>query len=115
MMRNTAWQRVAWPWLLVAGLAGCAASHRDQAAPKPVSAAQAPYFTVQTPIDQIAADESGKTVLEHDVPGVMNNPHYVLFSCMSLAQVASLSGGRLTQAKLDEVNRDLAHIPPCLQ
>ena len=72
-----------------------------------------PALTVQTPIDQVAADKNGRAVLERDVPGVMSNPHYVLYSCMSLAQVASLSGGRLTKAKLDEVNKDLAAIPPC--
>ncbi|MGE4482678.1 hypothetical protein [Acidocella sp.] len=71
-----------------------------------------PAFTVQTPIDRIAADERGKQVLDRDVPGVMSNPHYVLFSAMSLSQLASLSGGRLTQTKLKEVNADLAELSP---
>ncbi|HTQ71816.1 MAG TPA: hypothetical protein VMH92_10025 [Acidocella sp.] len=69
-------------------------------------------FTVHTPIDRIAADERGKAVLDRDVPGVMSNPQYVLFSSMSLSQLASLSGGRLTQSTLNEVNADLAELAP---
>ena len=112
-MERAGWQRLVWPGLLVAGLAGCAAPH--DATRKPASAALQPSFTVQTPLDQIAADQGGKAVLERDVPGVMSNPHYILYSCMSLAQVASLSSGRLTKAKLDRVNKDLASLPPCTQ
>lgn len=97
--------------LLTSALAGCTAHHR--AVTSAANPAKPPRLTVQTPIDRVAADENGRAVLERDVPGVMHNSHYALFSCMSLAQVASLSGGRLTQAKLDEVNKDLAAIPPC--
>ncbi|MBU6426147.1 MAG: hypothetical protein KGQ69_07420, partial [Rhodospirillales bacterium] len=59
-----------------------------------------------------AADQRGKAVLDLDVPGVMSNPHYMLFSCMSLTQLASMSGGRLTQSKLNQVNADLAELSP---
>jgi hypothetical protein len=69
-------------------------------------------FTVHTPIDRIAANERGKAVLDRDVPGVMNNPHYELFCAMSLSQLASLSGGKLTKEKLDQVNEDLAELSP---
>lgn len=99
--------------VMMVGLAGCAESHNGVASvSEPVIK---PGFTVQTPIDQIAADKNGKEVLERDVPGLMSNAHYVLFSCMSLAQVASLSGGRLTQAKLRQVNQDLAGVKPCAE
>ena len=94
----------------LACLGGCASSPNSQAAvTKP---AQASVFTVQTPIDRIAADDRGKAVLDRDVPGVMKNPHYMLFSCMSLSQLASLSGGQLPQSKLNEVNADLAELSP---
>lgn len=69
-------------------------------------------FSITTPIDQIAADQRGKAVLERDVPGVMSNSHYELYSCMSLSQLASLSGGRLSQDKLSHVNQDLAELSP---
>lgn len=104
--------------LVIAGftlLAGCAAqpqtanlsrAHAQHANKPPQQTA----FTVATPIDRIAADQRGRAVLERDVPGVMHNSHYALFSCMSLSQLASLSGGRITTDKLARVNEDLAAI-----
>ena len=108
MQKKAGWG--VWSCMLAVGLAGCVA-HRE--AQHVAAKAGTPPFTVQTPIDRIAADKNGRAVLERDVPGVMSNPHYVLYSCMSLAQVASLSGGRLSQAKLEKVNEDLAKAPPC--
>jgi len=65
-------------------------------------------FTLQTPIDQIAADPRGKAILERDLPGMLASPRYPLFSDMSLSQLAPLSDGRLTDAKLSQVEEDLA-------
>ncbi len=81
-------------------LPGCAA------APTPGAG-----FTLDTPINVIAANAQGKAVLMHDLPGVMTNPKYPMFSDMSLSQLASLSSGRLTPAKLAVVQADLAKIP----
>lgn len=66
-----------------------------------------PSFTVDTPIEVIAADPRGKQVLMQDVPGVMSNPKYPLFSDMSLAQIAIFARGKLPKDKLDEVQSDL--------
>ncbi len=100
----------------MAGLACLGSCAAPSAAHEPVAAnassSTLATFTVHTPIDRIAADERGKAVLDRDVPGVMSNPQYVLFCSMSLSQLASLSGGRLTQSKLNEVNADLAELSP---
>lgn len=110
------WQEKSKQAVMVFGFAGlaclgaCASSSKAQMATSVVPAPAS--FSVQTPIDKIAADERGKAVLDRDVPGVMSNPHYVMFSCMSLTQLASLSGGRLTKSKLDQVNSDLALLSP---
>lgn len=108
-MQKVVWLGIIWPCVVAVGLVGCAARQSN------VATTQQPSFTVQSPIDQIAADKAGKSVLERDVPGVMHDRRYVLYSCMSLAQVASLSGGQLTKAKLDKVNQDLAMLPPCAE
>lgn len=114
-MQKKAGRLVVGLCMVAVGLAGCAAQHHS-AESSVATASRSSNFSVQTPIDQIAADKNGKDVLERDVPGVMNNPHYILYSCMSLAQVASLSGGRLTKAKLDRVDEDLAGLSaPCVQ
>jgi hypothetical protein len=91
----------------LASLAGCAAALAP-AAPKP------PVFSLDTPVDRIAADERGKAVLDRDLPGLMSSRSYALFDDMSLSQIATVSGGRLTQTKLDLVEADLSQLsgPP---
>jgi hypothetical protein len=66
-----------------------------------------PGLTIDTPLNIVAADARGKAVLERDVPGVLTNAKYPLFEDMSLAQVASISGGRISQEKLNLVEADL--------
>ncbi len=103
--------------LNLASLSGCGAG------PKPVPAMAAsatvkapnPEFSVNTPLDIIAANPNGKAVLLHDLPGLMASRSYILFDDMSLSQIAPLSGGHLTTAKLDVVQADLSqlsHPPP---
>jgi hypothetical protein len=101
-------------WLTLFGLVGLTSlggcvTAAPPHSPVPVPAAAVePVFTLDTPIDQITADPHGKAVLERDLPGLMASPHYLLFSGMSLSQLAPLSGGHLTPAKLLRVKADLA-------
>jgi hypothetical protein len=91
-------------WVAAAGflaLAGCVQG------PAP---AVSKMFSLDTPVEKIAADGRGKAVLDRDLPGLMASRQYVLFEDMSLAQIASLSSGQLTSAKLDVVAVDLAGI-----
>lgn len=67
-------------------------------------------FSLNTPVEVIAANKNGKVVLERDLPGLMNNPKYPLFKGMSLHQLAAMSGGRLTKKKLAKVQNDLAGV-----
>jgi hypothetical protein len=69
-----------------------------------------PTYTLDTPVERIAADPLGKAVLIRDLPGLMSSKNYPLFSDMSLAQIASLSGGRLSQTKLSLVRQDLMQL-----
>jgi hypothetical protein len=66
-----------------------------------------PGFTLDTPLDVIAADTRGKAVLMQDVPGVMTNPKYGMFDDMSLSQLALVANGRIPQKQLDQVQADL--------
>jgi hypothetical protein len=72
---------------------------------------QAQHFSLDTPVEKIAADPGGRAVLKRDVPGLMASPSYMLFSGMSLSQIATLSGGRLSKTKLEQVEADLAQLP----
>jgi hypothetical protein len=81
-------------------------------APKP---AKPHVFTLNTPVDRIAADPRGKAVLDRDVPGLMANKDYPMFDDMSLSEIALVSGGRLTRSKLALVKSDLiqiSYLPP---
>ncbi len=72
-----------------------------------VAVASRPAFSLNTPVDTIAADQRGKAILDRDVPGLMANPSYLLFEDMSLSQIATVSGGQLTKTKLNLVQADL--------
>jgi hypothetical protein len=91
----------------LASLAGCAQALAP-AVPRP------PSFSLDTPLDRIAADQRGKAVLDRDLPGLMASRSYLLFDDMSLSQIATVSGGKLTQTKLDRVRADLSRLsdPP---
>jgi hypothetical protein len=87
---------------------------------KPVTTAGAPHgvtarptaYSLDTPLDRIAADKRGKAVLDRDLPGLMASRSYLLFDDMSLTQIAMMSGGRLNQTKLNLVEADLAQLSP---
>jgi hypothetical protein len=75
-----------------------------------VAAAPAPGspLTLDTPVGRICDDPRGRAVLDRNLPGLRKNPNYFLFQGMSLRELASMSGGRITHAKLEKVRVDLA-------
>lgn len=92
------------------GLAGC--DGRAGAPPAGLSAARPAVlvFSLDTPVEKIAADDRGKAVLVRDLPGLMASPSYLLFDDMSLSQIATLSSGQLTKTKLALVEADLSQL-----
>jgi hypothetical protein len=88
---------------------GLAANSPSAGAMVPAAPAK-PMFTLNTPVDRIAADPQGKAVLDRDVPGLMSSKDYPMFDDMSLSEIALVSGGRLTKSKLDLVQSDLIQI-----
>ena len=86
--------------------AGAAQGAAASNGPKALPAA----YSLNTPLDRIAADKRGKAILERDLPGLMASRSYVLFDDMSLTQIATMSGGRLSQTKLNLVEADLAQL-----
>jgi len=69
-------------------------------------------YTLETPIEQIAAAPQGAAILHKDIPGLLENSSYPMFKSMSLKLVASLSGGRLDAETLAVTQIDLARLPP---
>jgi hypothetical protein len=77
----------------------------------PARAQTASGYTLDTPIEQIAADPAGAAVLDKDIPGLRTNSNYPMFKSMTLKTVASLSGGRLDDRTLAQTKADLAALP----
>lgn len=65
-------------------------------------------FTVDTPIETIAADPAGKAVLDADFPGMTTHPMYDQFKGMSLAQVQPMSQGQISDEQMAKAKTDLA-------
>ena len=76
----------------------------------PDAAATAAKFTLDTPIEAIAADPVGKAVLEADFPGMLTHPAYEEFKGMSLAAVQPMSQGAITEEALAKAKVDLAAV-----
>ena len=94
-------------------LLGCGAQKSSSGvASNGLSAMPGPTFSLDTPVEHIVADPRGKVILDHDVPGLTASRSYSLFEEMSLSQIATVSGGRLTKATLDVVEADLSQLTP---
>ena len=104
--------------ILAASLSGCFTSHPksqsvivpfpDGGAPTVQGQAASTGYTLDTPIERIAADPDGAAVLNKDIPGLLANPNYAMFKTMNLRTVASLSAGRLDGQTLAQTKTDLA-------
>lgn len=77
------------------------------AAPAPAAPAK---FTLDTPIETIAADPAGKAALDAAVPGLTTHAMYDQFKGMSLTQLAPMSGGKLSDEVLAKVKTALAAV-----
>jgi len=68
-------------------------------------------YTLDTPIEVIAADPGGAAVLNKNLPALLSNPNYSAFKAMNLKWLASMSRGKLSQEKLAQIEADLEALP----
>lgn len=97
---------------LCIALAGCAthAGGSNAAGPAETQAASS-QLTLDSPISEICDDPDARAVLDRNLPDLRKNANYFLFQGFSLRQLASMSGGKITQAKLESVRVGLAATP----
>lgn len=90
-----------------------------QATPAPAPAAPAPApaapasdakFNLDTPLQDIVADEKGKAVIEKHFPGMIALPEYEMFKAISLTQLQPYTNGKITDEMLAATAKDLAEI-----
>jgi hypothetical protein len=79
-------------------------------APAPAAPAGAQKYTVDTPIETLAADPAAKKVIEDAIPGITTHESYDMFKSMSLAQLQPMAGGRVTEDMMTKVKTGLAAI-----
>jgi hypothetical protein len=83
----------------------------DAAAPKPAEAAATRFYTLQTPLEIIAADPAAAAVVDKDIPGLLSDSRYPMIEGLGLKQVAALSSGELTPEMLARAEADLKLVP----
>jgi hypothetical protein len=76
----------------------------------PVAQASAGY-TLDTPIEVIAANPGGAAVLNKYMPNLLANPNYSAFKAMNLKWLATMSRGKLSQQTLAQIEADLETLP----
>ena len=75
--------------------------------PQPPADASARQLSIDMPIGSIAAKPDGRAVLDKDLPGLCERPEFTMFKSMSLKALAGMSGGKISTAKLNQVQADL--------
>ena len=86
-----------------------AALAQSAAAPaEPPAAPAAAAVSLDTPIEQLLANEKTKAMLDARIPGLTSHPMLDQFKAMSLKQLQPMAGGQLTDAMLEAVAADLA-------
>jgi hypothetical protein len=73
-------------------------------------AAPAAKFTLDTPVETIAADPAGKAVLVADFPEMLSHPAYDQFKALSLNALQPLAQGAITDEMMAKAKADLAAI-----
>ena len=80
------------------------------AAPAPTAPASDAKFNLDTPLQDIVADEKGKAVIEKHFPGMIALPEYEMFKAISLTQLQPYTNGKITDEMLAATAKDLAEI-----
>lgn len=80
------------------------------ATPAPAAPAGDAKFNLDTPLQDIVADEKGKAVIEKHFPGMIALPEYEMFKAISLTQLQPYSNGKITDEMLAATAKDLAEI-----
>ena len=84
------------------------------ATPKGVkrAARTAKVASIDVPVASLCARSAARAVVERDLPGLTTRPEYAFFKHMSLRQLQAASGGRMSEAELQQVSADLSALPP---
>ena len=89
---------------------GCAISAPTLVQAAPSAQAGQSRFSVDTPIEDLVANPAARKILDHHLPDLTSHPHYFMFKSQSLRQLAPQTDGQLNDAKLAQIQAELAVI-----
>jgi hypothetical protein len=97
--------------LALSSIAAAQTAPAPAATPAPaVTPAAGPKFNLDTPIQDLLANEAAKAVLDKDMPGLTALPQLEMIKGLSLRQLQPYSDGKLTDEILAKTGTDLAAI-----
>ena len=67
-------------------------------------------LTIDSTLGELLGDEKAKAILEKHIPDISSHPQLAMAKGFTLKAIAPMSGGMLTQDKLDAIAKDLAEI-----
>ena len=94
--------------LALALSANPAAAADQKAATETAAASTTDAMTLDTPLEEIAANEAGKAILHKRLPGLTEHAMWETFKAMSLNQLAPMAGGQIPEEQVKLVATDLA-------
>jgi hypothetical protein len=97
-------------FVAVALIASIAAPSLAHAAPVEAAPMAASRLSLDTPIEQIVADDAGKAVITANFPDMMAHPAFEQFKAMSLKQLQPMAQGAITDEALAKASAALATI-----
>lgn len=74
----------------------------------PAPTVAASMFTIDTPIETIAADAKAKAALDAAFPGMTAHPMYEQFKTMSVKQLQPMASDQITDAGIAKLTAELA-------
>ncbi len=100
--------------LIAAAMVAAPAAYAQDASQAKPATEKAPAaegkFTLDTPLQDIVADEKGKAVIEKHFPGMIAMPEYEMFKAIGLNQLKPYANGKITDEMLAATAADLAQI-----
>lgn len=96
-----------WASAALAQEAPAPAAEPQTTAEPDLSAETSNAFTLNTPIQALAADQGVRAVLDRELPGLTTHESYERFKTMSLRALKPFSGGLITDERLAAVEAGL--------
>lgn len=96
--------------LLLASLMIAVPAMAQTVTPAAAPAAAAAKYTLDTPLETIAADPAGKAALESAMPNITSHPSWDMFKAMSLSQLQPMSSGQITDEAMAKAKAALATV-----